>query len=391
MRTLMSRTALLWIALLPYTAVGRTPGPVSDARGAEVYRALAVSGALDPYMKDLIEEVLGHLVGAAYEWPGYQVNGPFRHGWVNVYSIDAERLPEPRLEISGVKDINLRKENLRGSGFTDEESGTIFIDSGMLKQYLASVMNKLETGAPLVRAVAEVQAQGRDSLGYLWDPAINPSLNARLPAAAWLNLYRGMIAFVLAHEMGHIHTGKQPASADEEKVTVRNAHEKDLQWACSDMLSPKTRAMQQIEMEADQYAAGLISQVLFPEGALRVPLLWYELGAQMYLVYSLSVDAINAVKDTQSNYFRKAMEIQLGAKLYAQLISQITGPQGGFRVLYPARHPATVERVHLFLQTVAESPYSCHHAQPSNSPELLAMRMVLGPACAELKRKYEIR
>jgi hypothetical protein len=200
-----------------------------------------------------------------------------------------------------------------------------------------------------------------------------------------------MIAFVLAHEMGHIHIGNDPASADDEKVMVRNAQEKDLQWACPEMLSSKTRSVQETEMKADQYAAGLISQVLFPEGALRVPLLWYELGAQTYLVYSLNVDAINAVKETQSNYFRKAMQIQLGADLYSQLIAQTTGPRGGFHVMYRPTHPATVERVRLFLQRVVESPYSYHHGQPSSFPELLAMRMVIEPACGELKRKYGIQ
>jgi hypothetical protein len=284
----------------------------ADPRGLAIYRALAASGALDDYLKDLVAEVMGQLMHAAREWPGYQLNGPHKPAHVNVYLIDSKRLSGQKLPVP--RGINLTEENLAGSAWTDEDSATIFVDTGMLKEYLASVMRKLDTSMPLVRALAEVRVQGLDNVRPLWDPRANPRLHVRVAVENWLNFYRGMLGFVLAHELGHIHMGRQSANEGADAPTLANKQDMDVRWACWDTLSAKFRSQQQVEARADRYAARLIVQILFPEGALRAPLLWYELGAQTYLLYTLNAQFLSALDHTESNYLRRAMQIQLGVR-----------------------------------------------------------------------------
>jgi hypothetical protein len=361
----------------------------ADPKGPAIYRALAGGGALDDYLKDLVAEVMGQLVRVAREWPGYQVNGPYKPAYVNVYLIDSKRLSGQKLPVP--RGINLTEENLAGSAWTDEDSATIFVDTGMLKEYLASVMRKLDTSMPLLRAVAEVRAQGLDNVRPLWDPAANPRLNVRVAVDNWLNFYRGMLGFVLAHELGHIHMGRQAATEGTDAPTLADKRDMDLRWACWDALSAKFRSQQQVEARADRYAARLIAQVLFPEGALRAPLLWYELGAQTYLLYTLNAQFLSALDHTESNYLRRAMQIQLGSELYARLTAtEAHRRRGALHVLFPMKHPASVTRVEQLLDTLGQSPYSYHHQRSSYGPELAGLRMVIDPACAELKRKYGI-
>jgi hypothetical protein len=215
---------------LVYIEGGWAAPSTADLKGPTIYRALVGSGALDDYLKDLTEEVMGQLVRVAREWPGYQVNGPYKPAYVNVYLVDSKRLSGQKLSLP--PGINLTEDNLKGSAWTDEDSATIFVDTGMLKKYLASVMRKLDTSMPLVRAVADVRVQGLDNIRPLWDPGANPRLNLRVAVENWLNVYRGMLGFVLAHELGHIRIGRPAASEGTTAPTLSDKRDMDLRWAC---------------------------------------------------------------------------------------------------------------------------------------------------------------
>lgn len=375
-------------AIVGHSRDGWAARAVAGIQEPDISRALVTSGVLDAYQQDLVEEVLGQLMRVAREWPGYQVNSPYKRKYVNVYLIDSTRLPEPALSVSPV--LNLPKHELTGNAFTDEGSGTIFVDTGMLKEFVATVMYKLATGVQLVNALAEVRLQGLEKVRHLWDPAINSRLRMRVPVENWLNFYRGMLGFVLAHEMGHLHVGRSDANASTDALTLSTKQDKDLRWACWDTLSVKFKSQQQVEAQADHYAARLIAQILFPEGALRVPLLWYELGAQTFLTYTLNKQALEALNQTESHYFRKAMQIQLGPELYTRLTAPEERRRGALHIVFPMRHPASVRRVEQLLETLSQSPYSYHHGKSAYATDLMALKMVIDPACAELKRKYGI-
>jgi hypothetical protein len=368
------------------SAMERASEAGSGTRGREIYSILAGSGALDGYMADLTKEITAQLASVSRQ--RYQVNGIYRDGYTNVYLLDANRIPETGLRIRDAKETVLKRSDLAGNAFTDLESSSILIDTGLLKQYLASAMRKREAQISLLQATAEVQMRGLDSFGYLWDPAVNPELKSRAAVRDWLNLLRGMIAFVVAHESGHLHSGTEVARSDDDVPTLTNARERDLRHACWDMLTTKARSIQTLETQADDYAARLISQIQFPAGALRAPLLWYELGAQSYLMYILNTQMLIAAGATTSNYLRAAMRIQLGNELYSAVIAREGIETGALHIVYPTTHPATVDRVYRFLQAVASSPYSYHHGHPLDYAEFSGIKFVIDPACAELRRKY---
>jgi hypothetical protein len=96
----------------------------ADPRGLAIYRALAASGALDDYLKDLVAEVMGQLMHVAREWPGYQLNGPHKPAHVNVYLLDSKRLSRQKLLVP--RGINLTEENLAGSAWSEKRRTIVF-------------------------------------------------------------------------------------------------------------------------------------------------------------------------------------------------------------------------------------------------------------------------
>jgi hypothetical protein len=53
-------------------------------------------------------------------------------------------------------------------------------------------------------------------------------------------------------------------------------------------------------------------------------------------------------------------------------------------------HPASVRREEQLIETLSQSPHSYNHVKTSYATDLMALKMVIDPACAELKRKYGI-
>src|SRR5687768_13670942 len=109
-------TASLFV-ILGHSRDGWAAPAVAEIKEPDISRALVTSGVLDAYQQDLVEEVLGQLMRVAREWPGYQVNGPYKRTYVNVYLIDSTRLPERALPVS--LDLNLSKDELTSSALAE--------------------------------------------------------------------------------------------------------------------------------------------------------------------------------------------------------------------------------------------------------------------------------
>ena len=85
------------------------------------------------------------------------------------------------------------------------------------------------------------------------------------------------------------------------------------------------------------------------------------------------------------------MQLQLGPELYARLTRTEAGRrEGAIHIIFPQKHPASVRRVEQLLATLSQSPYSYHHGKSSYATDVIVLKMVIDPACAELKRKYGI-
>ena len=365
----------------------------SDARanptatGAAVYQTLRDRGLLEDYLNDAVGEIAGTLVEASGHWPGYRLNGPYASGQVNIYLVDSSRLPEANvLEEYG---IDLAPYSIRGNAMAHEETGILFVDTGLLKSLLVAAVLFGESGVDTPMAVGAIRARGIGAFRQIWDPSVNPALESAGYADRWVMLSSGALAFILAHEMGHIYLGGTDVSQRRKPMRFEDKADKDLHWACSDLVDDRYRAHQRIEQDADDFAVEILSKIQFPDGVLTRPLLRYELGARWYIVYSLSDQMVETLYATESQNVLSAMRQLLGAEVYEELIAaRPSSGKGSIHVFFPKSHPANIRRASVSLGKLDQSPYSLYHDEPSStSADIALFEMVLSMECRNLEER----
>ena len=366
----------------------------SPADGPAIYRVLSGQGVLDDYLTPEVSEILATLVQAAGRWEAYAVNEPYRPGAVNVYLIDAARLPEPSpLAEFGVV---LDREGLSGQGGNaraDEATGILFVDTGFLKSLVTVAMLDTQTELDTIGAVGLVRARGIDAFRTLWDPALNPGLRDSEYTDQWVLLASGAAAFALAHEMGHLAIGA--TDINKRRVPQRFANDADgaNALACDALVQEWQRKQREIERAADDFAVDLLSRVLFPEGVLNEPRLRYEIGAEWYVVYSMAQQMVETLRVTRSDNIRRMLQIQFGPEVYAAL-SQGEGERfrNAVSVFFPESHPASIRRAAESLSRLAESPYSVGRITGSSTGDQVAlMEQLLAAECRAIDERRGAR
>jgi hypothetical protein len=366
----------------------------SPADGPAIYRALSSQGILEDYLTPEVSEILGTLVQASGRWQTYGVNEPYRPGAVNVYLIDAIRLPEPSpLAELG---IALDREGLSGQGGNaraDEATGILFVDTGFLKSLVTVAMLDTQTELDTIGAVGMVRARGIDAFRTLWDPALNPRLRDSEYTDHWVLMASGAAAFALAHEMGHLAIGA--TDINKRRVPQRFANEADgaNALACDALVQEWQRKQREIERAADDFAVDLLSRVLFPEGVLNEPKLRYEIGAEWYLVYSMAQQMVETLRVTRSDNIRRMLQIQFGPEVYAAL-SQGEGERfrNAVSVFFPESHPASIRRAAESLSRLAESPHSVARITGSSTGAQVAiLEQLLATECRAIEERRGAR
>ena len=189
-----------WIGAVLICSVWVTFGAAAQDSARGIANKLERAGVIDNYFPEVVFEVASALTQAAPDrWHGVQVNQAYRAGWLNIYLVDARRLPEGGL-LDGEGIPNFTADNLRGGARADEDSGTIFLNTATGKRLTAAtVMTQTKVQPDLLAALASVDAMGLDAAHQFWDPAalsVDTPTNRRV---GWLT--KGALAFVLAHEM----------------------------------------------------------------------------------------------------------------------------------------------------------------------------------------------
>ncbi len=378
---------LLLIALslnLCSTVSAAEVDPTAPETGASIYRTLLEQGLMDDYMNEFVRKILRTLVDASAFWPDFQLNGPYAPGLVNIYIVDSHRLPNTNvLDAHGV---HLTSYSLKGNAISDHETGVLFVDTGLLKSLVTAALMFGESGIDTGIAVATIKARGIESFRQHWDPALNPVLETAGDTDRWVILASGALAFILAHEMGHLYFGGADVSQRRKPMRFRSSADKDLHWACPDLIDERYVIYQQIEQEADDFAASLLSKILFAEDTFAKPMLRYELGTRWYLVYILSEQLIEILYATENQNLLTVMRLQLGAETYDKLIAaRPSSGRGIIGVLFPKSHPATLRRASTVLRRLNRSSYSLYHDElPANSNQLFLIELILHMECKNL-------
>lgn len=385
------KSALMAVVVLAlFFNPARLAAAASDAsqKGAAIYRLLQERGLLEDYMTEEVGEIAGTLVKAAGYWPGLRINEPFTPGLLNIYLIDSARLPEAN--VLQELDVNLSPHSLRDNAMAHEESGIIFVDTALLKSLVVAGQLAFESNVDMIVAVGSIKARGINAFRQLWDPAINPQLKAAGYADQWVIFASGALAFILAHEMGHIYLGGSDDALRRKLILYKDKADKDLHWACSDLIDKKYSSQQSIEQQSDDFAVTLLSKILFPPGVLTEPLLRYDIGARMYIVYSLAGQLIETLYATESQNILTMMRLQLGAELYEELISakKPKSGKGSIHIFFPKSHPANIRRALVSLSRLNQSPYSPFHNEPSSTlQDIVVMEMLVSLECKNLTER----
>ena len=367
-----------------FVIAGHSLTASAAGHGEEIYLRLQRANVLENYLVDLAQETAQTLVGVSGNWSGAGVNKRYRPGDINVYLVNGSRLPFRR-NILAQYDVSLAGNNF-GNALVDERTGMIFINTSFLKDFIAYRM-LIENDMDSLQAAAFVKIQGTDYFRSLWHPNINPKLKSRRYRDLWLIAYRGMLAFVIGHEMGHIAVGYQNINFDE-PVFFENKAERDVRWACPQLTDPSHRQKQKIEKQADTYAVNLINQVLFPDDISPRRFL-YELGAHQYMMFQLKNEFLNATLVTKSPNIQRVIRWQLGDQLYRGLLaSGEQADRGAVQVFYPRTHPSTIQRVIGSLNRLSQSRYSAFYNEGIGiGNELGLLNQIINDECRRLSQK----
>lgn len=347
----LATLGIAWLIAFSALAQGAAPG-------ARISAKLERAGVIDNYYPEVAFEVASALAQAApRQWQGVQVNRAHRAGWLNIYLIDARRLPENGLlDEEGI--VNFTAENLRGGALAHEDTQSVFLNTAMWKRLTAAtLMAQTKVQRDLTAALATVDAVGLDAARRFWDPATLAANTDENRRTGWL--LRGALAFVLAHEMGHLILGhvkfNEPERGHLNQLTPR---QRDERRACPELLDKEARERQKLEAAADQAAVRLLGAQcrIGNDGQLRHSI--HMLGASWYFLASMSDKLLEMGRSTESPVIARALRMKLGPQLYDQIVAaQARETRGGaVAPAFPLSHPPDTERMRAIENALRATP-----------------------------------
>jgi len=337
-----------WIVAVLICVLCAPFGAAAQESARDIANKLERAGVIDAYYPEVAFEVASALAKAAPDqWRGVQVNGPHRPGWLNIYLIDARRLPESGLLAEEGID-NFTPANLSAGAMAHEDTGTIFLNTAMWKRLTAAtVMKQTQLQTDLTAALATVDVMTLDAARTFWDPA---ALSANTPAnqrVGWL--MRGALAFVLAHEMGHLRIGRtQSEEPDRLRLSKRlTDRQMDEMRACPELMDKEARQRQKHEQAADLAGVALLGQQcrIGADGELRHSI--YMLGTGWYFLASMGDKLIEMGRNTDSPFIANLLRTTIGPELYQQVVAARANEKrgGAVKSAFPSSHPPDTERM----------------------------------------------
>jgi hypothetical protein len=334
------------------------PAAAQD-RAGRIAQKLESAGVLDSYFPDVVYEVASTLAQAAPgRWQGVQVNQRPRAGWLHIYMIDAGRLPPGNLLADEGVD-GLTTSDLEAGAAADEASDTIFVNTAAWKRLAAAtVITQFKAKTGLIAALALVDAAKPDKVSKLWAPATLSQNSPKMKNVG--RLLRGALAFVLAHEMGHLLIGRAKPSNEPDELLLSHMtnRQQDEARACPALLLKGFREKQKHEKAADLAALSLLGQQcrIGSDGKLRH--LIYMLGTGWYLLAAMSEKLLAMGRHTTSPNIEKMLRARLGDQLYQEAIAARAAKfrRGAVQFAYPSSHPPDSERLRAIEAALRNTP-----------------------------------
>jgi hypothetical protein len=195
-------------------------------------------------------------------------------------------------------------------------------------------------------------------------------------------LAEGALAFLLAHEMGHLALGIDPA-LDGWITRPRGltGPDRDRFWACANLVGASVEGTREQEAAADRYAAELLARLPAERAPRR---LRYEHGA--LFLRNAEIGKVVAALVTlsprgQMLLDRAALPIDRDAvRAMGETLSRNTGM---IEKVFPESHPAQVDRMFGIHEVFASTPESAYYGATDEHYAQM-WRMLIQLMCASI-------
>ncbi|MGH8583667.1 MAG: hypothetical protein ACREWG_12985 [Gammaproteobacteria bacterium] len=208
--------------------------------------------------------------------------------------------------------------------------------------------------------MAAVDAGGLQAMRSYWDPSTLDAATPEMERVGWL--LRGALAFVLAHEMGHLQIGRS-ASAEAAENRLRDLanlteRQKDERLACPETLHSEFQQQQRHEQAADLAAVRLLGPQcrLGRDGELRHNI--YLLGMSWYFLAAMGDKLLQMGRSSDSPFIAQALRMLLGPQLYQQAVADAANSvrKGGVKAAFPKTHPPDYARIQAIERALRATP-----------------------------------
>ena len=319
------------IALASVQAYAADPIAFQDpARDVDTLRA---QGLLDATLQRQVNDVLQVLVASARRWPRGQVNGPYSADALNVYL---------------VKD----QVAIRGTMRAHPPQRVIVADARYVAELKAATEIYFESlgGNSSVKMADTMVAAITEGP----DRAVRSRLGQNVDYREDSNsLFNGAVAFLLAHEMGHIELGLAPETRG--NAPRLQGRDRDRVWACESLVGDYVNRRRREEAEADAYAMRLLGAIPDPKRkGLR-----YELGTMYLQTAQLGmVTATLAALSPDANQRALAAGVGVSPSASRAMGEGLSREAGMIQTAFPASHPSQVDRMFEIVRAFARNPAS---------------------------------
>lgn len=357
-------TRLSGFAVLVLAIVNLAPTAATPDQAITRYQALANEGVLDSTYADILITIGRSLTAVSGRFSNMAVNSAPRPGTLTILvaPVTLDGLsPDPALQAGNFS-------SLPGTNL-------IFVDKNYLDQLRAAATIYARQRDVKIRDIAQVIMLDGPEIAaaqYLGNGADWRSRGDRLADG----LFDGAVAFLLAHEMGHLILNHP--------LPLRFQVHSSVPTLCGEFRGPQSTKCRKLEVEADVFATGLITKVIL-QPPFR-PILHYDIGTHFLmemelarmtdkLAAALEPDQIAVLPPSEQARLKTGTTQRLRARPGSADFKKI--------LLVRSTHPAWAFRLFNVLESIAHVPNSIYYNDLPDPGDRTVLTMLLDKVCPQ--------
>lgn len=363
--------ALACMLICGFDAHAVDVGTVSDPAG--YVASLRELRLVDDTLRAQVSDVVSVLVARSGRWSRGQVNGRYDSQGLNVYLLD--------VTAPGAKSAPDAVAGLRGTLQALPAQRMVLVDA----RYLAEI--KVATQLYMHSLGRDRSVKAADVLVAATIEGPDEALGSRLGNEAdWRGgtneIFDGAVAFLVAHEMGHLAAGVAPASTGRISIPQGlRGRDRDRFWACSSLVGDAVNSRRREEAQADAFAAELLGSI--PHLSARR--LRYEHGTMFLHGAELGKVAAALAALTSDDSLARAPGFSVNPATVRAMAGTLGRGTGLVQTAFPEAHPAQAERLLDIADGLARNPRSTYYGDSDGALYRSMLSLIVRRACAPIE------